>query len=209
MLPLTEVVNQISHQFEQIIHTHSENLQQIPTSDYGWENVRWFSKQFRLAHLERFRQPKFSVLHMVIWPHVTDPAPIFGFDVIASDKLVTGLFWDLSPTVVPTEPFCDVVISNQRERPEWGDIFSPHWVACKPDAQELIQIGHAACDVLTHHVKKLGTQSTPHVHDVIQAQNYYSLQQRKNEHTTKVILRLLGESRGEEFIRQILFPVIS
>jgi hypothetical protein len=209
MLPLTEVVNQIADTFEHTILAHAHNLQVIPTEDYGWENMRWFSKQFRLAHMERFRQPKFSVLHMVIWPHVTDPAPIFGFDVIASDKLVTGLFWDLSPTVMPSEPFCDLQLSNQRERPEWGDIFSPHWVACKPDAQELVQIGQAATQVLADYLKKLGAHSTPRLHDVIKAQNHYSLQQRKNEHTTKVILRLLGDSRGEEFIHQVLFPVIS
>lgn len=209
MQPLTELVNQIADHFEHIIQDHAHNLQVIPTEDYGWHNTRWFSAQFRLAHMERFVQPKFSVLHMVIWPHVTDPAPIFGFDVIASDKLVTGLFWDLSPTVQPSVPFYSGVCEAPRERPTWGDIFSENWVACKPTRSELEHIGESAGEVLQDYLNSLSKSHTPRVHDVIQAQNRYSLMQRQNEHTTKVILKLLGEDRGTEFINHILFPTIS
>lgn len=208
MTPLTEIVASIADQFEHVILTHSDNLQEIPTEDYGWSNKRWFSKQFRLAHMERFTQPKFSVLHMVIWPHVTDPSAIFGFDVIASDKLVTGLFWDLSPTIGDHVQFCKETWQDPRERPSWGHIFSDHWVACKPTRSELIQIGHLAHQTLKHHLRMLGTKSTHKVSEVITAQNRYSLQQRQNEHTTRVILKLLGPERGEQFINQILFPTI-
>lgn len=208
MIKLTEMVSQIADEFEQVIETHSENLQLIPTEDYGWSNKRWFSKQFRLAHIERFEQPKFSVLHMVIWPHITDPSAIFGFDVIASDKLVTGLFWDLSPTICATEKFCDMVWSEPRTRPEWGHIFSNHWVACKPTPDELQSIHVLAVNCLKQHLTQLGTTQTHRILDVIQAQNNYSLNQRQNEHTTRVIQKLLGPEKADEFINQILFPVI-
>jgi phycocyanobilin:ferredoxin oxidoreductase len=208
MTHLTDIVRDIADSFEQVIHTHSTNLQLMPTEDYGWSNKRWFSSQFRLAHMERFEQPKFSVLHMVIWPHVTDPSEIFGFDVIASDKLVTGLFWDLSPTILPSKRFCEETFSEPRELPSWGTIFSEHWVACRPNKAELLRIGELATTCLVTHIQQLGTRSTHEVGRVIQAHNNYSLQQRQNEHTTRVILKLLGPERGSQFINQILFPTV-
>ena len=208
MTSLTDIVSHIADEFEHVIKTHSMNLQHIPTEDYGWSNDRWFSTQFRLAHIERFTQPKFSVLHMVIWPHVTDPSAIFGFDVIASDKLVTGVFWDLSETVEPTHKFCDQIYSEPRPRPVWGDMFSPHWVSCRPTRSELLDIQVRATQVLKLHMNQLGTRQTHKVREVITAQNHYSLQQRQNTHTTRVIQNLLGAERGEQFIKEILFPTI-
>lgn len=203
-----ELINQTADRFEQIIQTHSHNLQLIPTEDFGWENMRWFSSQYRLAHVERFRQPRFSVLHTVIFPHIMDPSPIFGFDIIASDTKVTGVFFDRSPTIACWGPLTDQSFGTQRHRPEWGDIFSAHWIACRPNYTECEQICDLACDVLTDYLHRLGQQHSHRVHDIMQAQNTYSLQQRKNTHTTNVIKRLLGEDQGSYFINEILFPVI-
>jgi hypothetical protein len=208
-MTFVDLINHTADRFEQIIQTHAHNLQEIPTEDFGWENMRWFSSEFRLAHVERFRQPKFSVLHTVIFPHVTDPSPIFGFDIIASDTKVTGVFLDRSPTISDWGPLSDMEFMKQRERPEWGTIFSEHWIACKPDHTECVQICDMACDLLTSYLTSLSEiHTTPLVHAVIQAQNNYSLQQRKNIHTTQVIKKLLGDQRGTHFIENILFPVI-
>jgi hypothetical protein len=209
MITYVELINQTADRFEQIIQDHSDNLQLIPTEDFGWENTRWFSKQFRLAHVERFRQPKFSVLHTVIFPHVMDPSPIFGFDIIASDTKVTGVFFDRSPTITCWGPISDKQFGRMRDRPEWGTIFSDHWIACRPESvTETSEICDLACDTLISYLSKLGEQTSPRVHDIIQAQNTYSLQQRKNTHTTTVIRKLLGEHMGTHFINHILFPVI-
>ena len=108
MTNFVDLVNHTADQFEKIICEYSQNLQEIATPDFGWSNKRWFSQQFRLAHVERFQQPRFSVLHTVIFPHVTDPSAIFGFDIIASDTKATGLFFDLSPTLLPSEPLTDL-----------------------------------------------------------------------------------------------------
>lgn len=203
-----DLVNATADRFEQTICGVSDRLQLIPTEDFGWSNMRWFSSQFRLAHLERFQQPKFSVLHLVIWPHVTDPSPIFGFDIIATDVKVTGIFYDLSPTLEPVEPFYPHQISDQRERPEWGDIFSEHWVAARPDGAECVQICDHACAQLERYLKSLGKNQSARVHDIIQAQNRYSMQQRKNFHTTRVLLKILGTDRGTHFVNNVLFPTI-
>jgi hypothetical protein len=203
-----ELIDRTADRFEQLIVTHCDLLEEIPTEDFGWHNTRWFSRQFRLAHMERFVQPKFSVLHTVIWPHVTDPSAIFGFDIIASDTRATGVFFDFSPTVQPSEVISDQQWLEPRDRPSWGTIFSDHWIACRPTIAEAEQITDLACAKLQTYLTTLGTTVSNRVYDIIQAQNRYSMNQRQNEHTTRVIRRILGEPRGSHFIENILFPTI-
>jgi hypothetical protein len=207
MTNFVQLINETADRFEQIIENNTRHLQEIPTQDFGWSNQRWQSLEFRLAHVERFQQPQFAVLHTVIFPHITDPSPIFGFDIIASEKKATGLFFDLSPTVDPTEPFCDMIPREPRDRPSWGTIFSKHWIACRPSYEEAEILCNTACDVLKTYLKNL-TKSSAHLHQIVHAQNNYSLQQRQNEHTTRVIKKILGEVQGSYFIENILFPTI-
>lgn len=208
MTNFIQLIDSTADAFEKIITEYSTNLQEIPTEDFGWINQRWMSKQFRMAHVERFRQPKFSVLHTVIFPHVMDPSPIFGFDIIASDTKATGVFFDFSPTILPSQKISDRVWSESRERPTWGTIFSENWIACRPSFEEAQDICALACDQLTTHLQSLGAQYSHRLHDIVHAQNEYSRNQRKNEHTTRVILKLLGAERGEHFVNEILFPTI-
>jgi hypothetical protein len=208
MTSFVELISQTADKFEHIIQTHCDNLKLIPTEDFGWQNTRWSSSQFRMAHVERFTQPKFSVLHMVIFPHVMDPSPIFGFDIIASDTKATGVFFDRSPTLECWGPITNKTFTQERVRPEWGTIFSDHWIACKPTYTEAEEICALACDTLADYLVRLIQTHSAHLHDIIQAQNNYSLKQRENIHTTTVIRKLLGEERGTHFINEILFPVI-
>lgn len=179
----------------------------IYTKDYGWENHRWTSPNFRLGHVEIFNQDRFMVVHCCVFPHITDPSPIFGFDVIAGESKVTGLFWDLSPTVLPSEPFTALPIERPRQRPEWGDIFGEHWIACRPTGEELYAIADDAKRVLTNYLGNLGMTSS-NTTEIIAAQDRYCLQQRKNEHTVKAIKNLLGDNLAEEFITTVLFPTV-
>jgi hypothetical protein len=207
MTNFVQLINSTADRFESIIQSHSHYLDQIPTEDFGWTNTRWHSREFRLAHVERFQQPQFAVLHTVIWPHVSDPSPIFGFDIIASEKKATGVFYDLSPTVDPVTKFCDLQLSEPRDRPSWGHIFSEHWIACRPSFEEAEAICAHACTTLVSYLQNLPKPS-PLLHQIVHAQNNYSLMQRQNEHTTRVIKKILGESRGTHFVENILFPTI-
>lgn len=208
MINFVKLVQHTADEFERIIKTHTTRLQEIETEDYGWCNMRWCSTQFRLAHIERFDQPKFSVLHMVIFPHIMDPAPIFGFDVIASDTKITGVFFDRSPTIKCWGPLTDQTWQEPRDRPDWGHIFSDHWIACRPTPAEAVDICALACELLKDYLNRLAQEYSHRVSDIIQAQNAYSMNQRQNEHTTRVIKKILGTERGEQFINEILFPII-
>jgi len=201
-------LDSLARRFKGIIET-SPGLAEVPTEDYGWENHRWTSDLFRMAHLEIFNQDRFMVVHLCVFPHVTDPRPIFGFDVIAGESKVTGLFMDLSPTVDPVEPFISIDVGRSRERPEWGDIFSRHWLACRPNTEEMLAIGDEAERVLSAYLDDLCTPMTDARTDgIAAAQNRYCLQQRRNEHTTRALVNLLGEQRANEFITTVLFPTI-
>jgi phycocyanobilin:ferredoxin oxidoreductase len=179
----------------------------LATKDYGWENHRWVSPDFRLAHLEVFDRDSFMVVHCCVFPHVDDASPIFGFDVIASETKVTGVFMDLSPTLLPSVPFADLDIEKARQRPEWGDIFSENWIACRPTADEMQAIAAESVKLLDRYLQSL-RQPTIDTAGVIAAQDHYCLQQRKNEHTYRAIKNLLGDQLAEEFISTVLFPTI-
>lgn len=200
-----ELIEKIAREQLDIIKSHRSAVL-LPTEDYGWENHRYVSESFRLAHVEIFKQNKFGVVHCCVFPHATDPNPIYGFDVIAGENKITGVFLDLSPTEDPVEPFLPRLIGKDRIRPEWGDIFSTHWLACRPTIEEMQEIGMVATNLLRSHIEKLGKIGNKD--KIIKAQNYYCTQQQKNPHTRKALINIIGENKTEEFMTQILFPKI-
>jgi phycocyanobilin:ferredoxin oxidoreductase len=200
-----DLIDGIARRLMDVIE-QQENTEPLPTPDYGWENHRFHSYKFRLAHVEIFNQDRFCVVHCCVFPHVTDPAPIYGFDVIAGENKITGVFMDLSPVADQPEPFLEIDVGRTRERPEWGDIFSPHWLACRPTKEEMQLIGDEAVRVLTQYLSTLGQIGNRAT--IIAGQNRYCQQQRQNEHTRKALVNLLGPAGADEFMNEILFPTI-
>ena len=67
----------------------------------GWVNRVWTSGFYRRAHVDVVdaRETKgLWMMHCCIFPHTHNPAPIYGFDVIAGARKITGCFHDFSPT---------------------------------------------------------------------------------------------------------------
>ena len=71
----------------------------------GWTN-RTFSNDFiRRAHIDIVdaRETKgLWMLHLCVFPQLTNGGPIYGFDIIAGKKKVTGAFHDFSPLLKNT-----------------------------------------------------------------------------------------------------------
>jgi phycocyanobilin:ferredoxin oxidoreductase len=199
---LEQLADQFDQRFRQVT-----NVIQVPTADYGWVNHRYTSSQFRLAHVEKFVQERFAVVHVCVFPHINDPSPIYGFDVIAGENKATGLFFDLSPTVLPPQPFANLAVERARERPEWGDIFSEHWVACRPSREEFDVIATEALRVLDQYLLTLHTQRA-NIDAVVAAQNHYCQQQKRNTHTRSALVKIIGEERTREFMDTVLFPEV-
>ena len=107
----------------------------------GWVNRVWTSDNYRRAHIDVVdaRSTKgLWMMHCCIFPHIHNPAPIFGFDVIAGKNKITGCFIDYSPAGDKEHPMIEYFgeeagryeWNRKRKLPEWAErIFSEHMVA--------------------------------------------------------------------------------
>jgi phycocyanobilin:ferredoxin oxidoreductase len=189
----------------------------------GWVNRVWSSDSYRRAHVDVVdaRDTKgLWMMHCCIFPHIHNPAPIFGFDVIAGKNKITGCFHDYSKAGDADHPmmewFADEVSKlewrKQRTLPEWAtNIFSSSMVAAAnvSDELELAQITDMAKTTLAHYLESVAETNNTAT-DTTQAQNYYCENQKKNPHTPRVMVSLgLSEEDVTHFIQDCLFPEIA
>lgn len=188
----------------------------------GWVNRVWTSEHYRRAHIDVVdaRDTKgLWMMHCCVFPHTHNPAPIFGFDVIAGKNKITGCFIDYSPGGDANHPmieyFADEVgryeWNKSRKLPDWAErIFSKHMVAAGnvSDEAELRQIASLASILVNHYTECVGeTNST--AENTTESQNYYAQNQKQNPHTPKVMASLgLDEEDVRVFIQECLFPEI-
>jgi phycocyanobilin:ferredoxin oxidoreductase len=188
----------------------------------GWINKVWKSSRYRRAHIDVVdaRDTKgLWMMHCCVFPHLDNPAPIFGFDVVAGKNKITGCFIDYSPAGDPHHPmieyFGDEVSryewNKKRALPDWAQrIFSPHMVAAGnvSDETELKQIASLASILVNHYIECVDeTKGT--AENTRGAQNFYAQNQKQNPHTPKVMVSLgLSEDDVKHFIQDCLFPEI-
>ncbi len=188
----------------------------------GWVNRVWTSGSYRRAHVDVVdaRETKgLWMMHCCIFPHTHNPAPIYGFDVVAGKNKITGCFHDYSKAGDPEHPmmewFADYVkrLEWRRERqlPEWAtNIFSPSMVAAGnvQSEEELAQIIEMAKDTLAHYLETVAETNNT-TENTTEAQNYYAINQKCNPHTPRVMASLgLDEEDVRVFIQECLFPEI-
>lgn len=188
----------------------------------GWVNKVWASSRYRRAHIDVVdaRETRgLWMMHCCVFPHLDNPAPIFGFDVIAGKNKMTGCFIDYSPAGDPNHPmidwFGDTVAQygwkKVRTLPDWAQrIFSPHMVAAGnvSDEEELNQISKLADTVIAHYLECVSETAGQAVNTKFE-QNYYAQNQKQNPHTPKVMASLgLNEDDVRAFIQDCLFPEI-
>ena len=186
----------------------------------GWVNRVWTSDRYRRAHIDVVdaRESKgLWMMHCCVFPHTHNPAPIFGFDVIAGKNKITGCFIDYSPTGDCDHPMIEYFAeevgqydwNRPRKLPEWAErIFSPHMIAAGnvSDETELAQIASLAHILVNHYTECVGeTNNTSE--STKDQQNYYAQNQKQNPHTPKVMVSLgLSEEDVQMFIQDCLFP---
>jgi len=189
----------------------------------GWVNRVWASDDYRRAHIDVVdaRETKgLWMMHCCVFPHTHNPAPIFGFDVIAGKNKITGCFIDYSPTVDHNHPMVEYFAeevsryewNKPRTLPEWAQrIFSKSMVAAGnvSDETELTQILKLAEILVDHYTSTVGETNNT-VADTTFEQNYYAQNQKQNPHTPKVMTSLgLNEEDVRVFIQECLFPEIT
>ncbi len=225
MSQVWETLIDIQHLLEESFNTTGKELQEPGMDRFnqpGWVNRVWTSDAYRRAHVDVVdaRATKgLWMMHCCIFPHTHNPAPIYGFDVIAGKNKITGCFHDYSKAGDPNHPmmewFSDYVkrLEWRRERqlPEWAtNIFSPSMVAAgnvqKED--ELDQITQMARDTLEHYLSTVAETNNT-AENTTENQNYYAQNQKQNPHTPRVMASLgLDEEDVRVFIQECLFPEI-
>jgi phycocyanobilin:ferredoxin oxidoreductase len=188
----------------------------------GWVNKVWLSSIYRRAHIDVVdaRDTKgLWMMHCCIFPHLHNPAPIFGFDVIAGKNKITGCFYDYSPSADREHPMLDwfadevqqLEWNKTRKLPDWAErIFSGSMVAAGnvSEEAELNQIFTVAKRGINHYLETVGETNRTAV-SCLEAQNYYCQNQKQNPHTPKVMTSLgLNENDVHVFIQDCLFPEI-
>jgi phycocyanobilin:ferredoxin oxidoreductase len=188
----------------------------------GWVNRVWTSFKYRRAHVDVVdaRESKgLWMMHCCIFPHIHNPAPIYGFDVIAGKNKITGCFHDYSPAGDPQHPMIDwfgnevakLEWRRERELPDWAQrIFTKHMVAAGnvQDEAELQQITNLAKTTLAHYLDTVGETNNTAVNTTLD-QNFYAQNQKQNPHTPRVMVSLgLSEEDVGIFIQECLFPEI-
>ena len=184
---------------------------------FSWPNYVFTGKNFRRAHLDIVDArdtKKLYMLHLTVMPHVNDPSPIFGFDIIAGPNKVTGAFHDFSPVVSKhhlLETFANRASfyewSKTRELPDWAKaIFSEHMIAAGniQTEAELARLLTLVINNLRHYLASVGEKSSA---DYSDRHNRYCHYQKQNPHTPKVMAALgLDPEEVSRFIEECLFP---
>lgn len=214
----------IEQYFEQQFYATGSIIQEPGMERFnqpGWVNKVWQSSRYRRAHIDVVdaRESKgLWMMHCCIFPYTHNPAPVFGFDVIAGKNKITGCFIDYSPTADKEHPMIDYFgeevsryeWNKNRKLPEWAErIFSKHMVAAGnvSDISELKQIESLAHILINHYLEVV--DETNATGNSKEEQNFYAQNQKKNPHTPKVMASLgLNEADVNIFIQDCLFPEI-
>jgi len=190
----------------------------------GWTNRTWSNMSIRRAHVDVVdaRETKgLWMAHICLFPMLENGGPIYGFDIIAGKKKITGAFHDFSPLLKKEHPLTRWFIeenkwfkpSKVRELPDWAKaIFSEGMIAAGnvQEERELSQICTMAVSNLNAYIDKIGHyNSDSSREDVIRSQNFYCENQQKNPHTPKTMQSLgLPEDDIKLFCADNLFPTI-
>ena len=188
----------------------------------GWVNRVWTGPNYRRAHVDVVdaRETKgLWMMHCCIFPHQHNPAPIYGFDVIAGKNKITGCFHDFSPAGDSEHPLIDwfaeeaakLQWNKTRKLPEWAErIFTGSMIAAGnvQKEEELEQITNLVKLTTEVYLKNVGDTNNT-AKNTTENQNYYAQNQKQNPHTPRVMVSLgLSEEDVQVFIQECLFPEI-
>ncbi len=184
---------------------------EIPTEDFGWSNKRYVGENFRMAHIERYSDKNLEVLHFTCFPNPTYQHPIFGFDIITTDKKPLAAFMDWSPVDNTTSIENRYAFEKPYPLPDWAKlIFSQNALAIIPNDYEMDSLANNVIESFELYLDVLNNskEKTDRIDYIIAAQNRYCENQQKNERTFNVLKAKLGQERAKYFMQNILFPKI-
>jgi phycocyanobilin:ferredoxin oxidoreductase len=165
-----------------------------------------------MAHIERYSDKNLEVLHFTCFPNETYQHPIFGFDIICTEKKPLAAFMDWSPVDNTTSIKSAYKYEKEYPLPEWAKIiFSATTLAIIPNDNELNTLSNNVieCFEIYFDVLNNSKEALDRVSYIKAAQNRYCENQQKNERTYNVLKAKLGEEKAKYFMQNILFPKIN
>jgi hypothetical protein len=176
-----------------------------------WYNTVFFNDLARYNHIEYFKSDNnlVEVFHNVMLPNASLNCGIFGFDMIALNNKITGIFCDI--TNGSNENLKRIkhhYRSIERDRPEWASFFSKDFLIVKsPENLEdfINDIMLVVDEYLNPDISSVYDAFNEHKN--ISIQNEYCMNQRKNAKTYNALTKFIGEEEAKKFIEQVLFPV--
>jgi phycocyanobilin:ferredoxin oxidoreductase len=216
---------EIQYYLEELFNSTGTEIQEPGMERFnynGWINRVWTSDAYRRAHLnivDAEHDNGLWMMHCCIFPHIHNPAPIFGCDIVAGRNKITGFFHDYSPAGDPNHSlinFFDQEVNKLhwdkvREIPEWGKkIFSPHIIAASniQTTDKIAQIYSTIHATSKHYVSHVASTNNT-VKSTVAAQNFYAIQQKQIPHTPRVMAALgLSDEDVKAFVHECLFPEI-
>ena len=190
-----------------------------------WINRVWRNDDVRRAHIDVVdaRETKgLWMMHVCVFPVLTNGGPIYGFDVIAGKNKMTGAFHDFSASADIDNPMiagykesvADFIPTKQRQLPEWAtNIFSDKMLAAGnvSTEEEAVAIIELAQNNLRAYFDEIGEFTGEYSSDIVTAcQNYYCHNQQQNPHTPRTMKSLgLNEADVDKFCTDMLFPKIN
>jgi len=230
---MTTVWNKLELCKGKMIHTldkyltryHESKLEKFNQPENGWLNLTWKSKDVRRAHIDVVdaREKRgLWMMHVCIFPDLTNDSPIYGFDVIAGKNKITGAFHDFSVSSGEEEhPLVawykdqveDFIPSKKRELPEWAtNIFTESMIAAgnvtsEEEIDKILELANNNLIVYLESLPEFTGNGNSEI--TLGCQNYYSDNQQKNPHTPKVMKALgLDDKDVETFCKDVLFPIV-
>ena len=204
-----QTLDNIASELESIMQLTSAF--EIPTEDFGWVNKRYVGKNFRMAHIERYSDKNLEVLHFTCFPNEWCSDPIFGFDIITTDKKCLAAFMDMSPVDNKKTFNIGAEFTTPYKLPDWAKlIFSENVLAVVPTDDEFEMICDMVQHIFTEYLSDLASckEKSLRVEYIKAAQNRYCENQQKNERTYNVLKAKLGPEKAKYFMENILFPKI-
>ena len=162
--------------------------------DLGHYNYYWKSNYLDMGHIsvvDKREEKGIWMMHVNAYSKSEYPMPIYGFDVVCSQKKVTGCFHDLSPTGFNDMSFSRTTPSKERTLPEWAkEIFSGEMLAAGniTDEDECIEYATLGMENLELWMMKQESlkQKVPSV-NYINRRSKYCQNQLMNPHSFKVM----------------------
>ncbi|XWK86810.1 MAG: phycocyanobilin:ferredoxin oxidoreductase [Phormidium sp.] len=187
------------------------------------ENRCYQSPQFRKMHLELAKVgASLDILHCVMFPRPEYALPMFGTDLVGGRGQISAAIADLSstnPDLTLPENYRNALselpaidFSQQRDLPEWGDIFSEFCLFIRPGSpEEETQFLTRVRDFLTIHCQQASIAQPvddQRREEILKGQRYYCTKQQKNDKTRRVLEKAFGNEWAERYMTTVLFDFV-